>query len=158
MPNHTAIPPRAQEPTYLYLIGRAGSPRGPVKIGISVDPRGRLAQLQTSNARRLHIYAMQRVEDAPAFERRVHHILAAARCSGGTEWFGVSVQTARDVVRAMLAGHIVHPIQEDQPEDWDDELGRRKAARMRDLLWPKDERSDARKDHKKYSDIHFGAM
>lgn len=134
MVDNAAPSPKGQEPVYVYLIASAGHTRGPVKIGISVDPRGRLRQHQTSCPHKLQVYAMQRVENARAFEQRAHRIFAGVRCSGGTEWFGISVPIAREVLRNMLMGKVVRPLVKDRPEDHDEVLARRKSAELRDII------------------------
>lgn len=67
--------------TYLYAIGIGTG--GPVKIGISRDPKARLAQIQTSFPMRLVLIGTK--ASNVAAERAIHQLLGGARVSG--EWF-----------------------------------------------------------------------
>lgn len=77
--------------SFLYLIGPADADT-PTKIGISRDPRKRLAQLQTSSPQRLaikHTIATPDRETARRWERNAH-IYFACQCLHG-EWFNITV-------------------------------------------------------------------
>ncbi|CAN0439140.1 unnamed protein product, partial [Phaeothamnion confervicola] len=87
--------------TYLYAIGH---PSGPVKIGISDNPEGRLSQFQTScpfPIRLLHAEPCESREIAYSDERFIHRHLKEKRLWG--EWFDVpghmGIQHVQDTVQ-----------------------------------------------------------
>jgi len=71
---------------YVYLIEEA--PDGYTKIGVSVDPQGRLATLQTASSRPLVLRYTVKLDDPNALEHQLHHDFARHRLKG--EWFDVS--------------------------------------------------------------------
>lgn len=77
---------------YVYVI--AARPEGPVKIGYSADPQRRLAQLQTGQPEKLHLYHAEPFtpQRAPLFEKIIHKTIRHHRKKG--EWFDISVSTA----------------------------------------------------------------
>jgi hypothetical protein len=85
---------------YVYVIGPE---TGLQKIGIAIDPRARLAALQTASPFRLKIHVAVAVPFGVAHdvERRAHRRLKAARASG--EWFNVGPVDAIKVVEAAAA-------------------------------------------------------
>lgn len=87
-------------PTYLYAIG---NPNGPVKIGISDNPRGRLAQFQTScpfPITLLHAEPCESRDIAYADERFLHRHLKENHLYG--EWFDVPGYMAREHVECTV--------------------------------------------------------
>lgn len=68
-------------PSALYFIQPVGG--GPIKIGIALNPRRRLSQLNVSSFRRLGLLAV--VQGAADREVRIHEALAPHRLNG--EWF-----------------------------------------------------------------------
>ncbi|WP_354122427.1 GIY-YIG nuclease family protein [Bradyrhizobium sp. LA6.8] len=90
--------------TFLYAIGRRC---GPVKIGISANPKGRLAEFQTACPFKIHLLHFALCESrASAFEDEAsaHRFLREHRLWG--EWFNVDWTVAHDVVStAVLAGN-----------------------------------------------------
>jgi predicted GIY-YIG superfamily endonuclease len=81
---------------YLYVIGRE---RGPVKIGVSVSPNARLAQLQTGcpfQCELLHAEPLSNREEALFHEHEFHEICATKRLSG--EWFKMDFDAAKEVI------------------------------------------------------------
>lgn len=81
----------------LYVIG--ANPLGPLKIGISLNPEGRLKQLQTGHPEKLHLFATgtasftcgytkEPVRDSTA-ERFIHSYLGDRRQVG--EWFDICI-------------------------------------------------------------------
>jgi hypothetical protein len=81
----------------IYVIR---SESGPVKVGISSQPRLRLSEFRISSPVPLHLDYIIEVEgDAHVLEQRTHAILATRRMCG--EWFNVESHTAvAAVVRA----------------------------------------------------------
>jgi hypothetical protein len=77
---------------YVYLIVEAGEER--CKIGRSLDPKSRLASLQTGNPRTLRLAASflaDGPESASAYEAALHAEFADLKCDGGgSEWFHYS--------------------------------------------------------------------
>lgn len=74
---------RKPKPTFVYLI-RAGRSRfDPVKIGVAIDPRARLAVLQTGNPANLQL--LHWFKGGVREERLLHELLMPYRQSG--EWF-----------------------------------------------------------------------
>src|SRR3981189_1702802 len=73
--------------TFVYVI--ASGPRN-VKIGYSIDPERRLAQLQTGHERRLSLVHKEPVPDqqAPLIEKRIHHANRHKYLHG--EWFDLT--------------------------------------------------------------------
>ncbi len=83
-------------PTYLYAIGHTN---GPVKIGISDNPAGRLSQLQTScpfPISLIHAEPCESREIAYSDERFIHRHLKDRRLHG--EWFDVPAHLALQYV------------------------------------------------------------
>jgi hypothetical protein len=66
---------------HVYVIGAAN--RGPVKIGISECPEGRLCDLQTGNPEILVV--LGKFPDGEEDETELHKLFAAERLQG--EWF-----------------------------------------------------------------------
>lgn len=90
----------------LYLI--AGSIDGPVKVGISENPKKRLQQLGTANPTELKIFALAtafNAEDDTAGSAKVleatAHSLLASTYEKHREWFACSVQEALDFIDNM---------------------------------------------------------
>lgn len=67
--------------THVYFIQEGA--HGPIKIGFSVDPRARLAALQTCNPRELRLIGLR--PGSKEDERALHDRFAAQRVRG--EWF-----------------------------------------------------------------------
>ena len=78
---------RVKRPIYLYAIAVAGS----VKIGISVDPRNRLSEIQTSQPEKAELiwkrYAAMIYGDAYRKEKELHEYLSEYHIRG--EWFSI---------------------------------------------------------------------
>lgn len=77
-------------PTFVYVISgvRDGFPCAPCKVGITKDPAGRLAALQTGHPYPLTIVAALGFQDrsyAESVEHAFHAVQADSRMSG--EWF-----------------------------------------------------------------------
>jgi len=86
--------------TYLYAIG---NPSGPVKIGISDNPQGRLAQFQTScpfPIRVLHAEPCESREIAYSDESFLHRHLKERHLYG--EWFDIPGHHAREHVECTV--------------------------------------------------------
>lgn len=86
--------------TYLYAIGHKS---GPVKIGISDNPQGRLAMFQTSCPFRiqlLHAEPCESREIAYAEERFAHRFLRENRLHG--EWFDICGNDGIECVRSTV--------------------------------------------------------
>ncbi len=73
---------------------------GAQKIGISDDPIGRLAMLQTGNPYRMTVILSLEVDNALMVERAVHKELARFRIHG--EWFAVTPIAAVQMVSAKI--------------------------------------------------------
>lgn len=82
----------------IYFVQRVDG--GPIKIGFSRDVAGRVAALQTSVARELHVLAT--VPGDRALELEVHRRLSACRVRG--EWFEDCDAVRRMIERLRLAG------------------------------------------------------
>jgi hypothetical protein len=82
----------------MYLYAIIDTENCVVKIGRSVDPEGRCAQLQTGSASCLSVLHRVRVAEdrAAILERRLHRELAHLRCRG--EWFRISPERARGML------------------------------------------------------------
>jgi hypothetical protein len=88
--------PRDERPTYVYVIGR---PQGPVKVGISHHPGGRLSTLRTASSFPIDLlFAKQAASrgDAEMHERIFHKVFAASRAHG--EWFNMESAKAIDEI------------------------------------------------------------
>lgn len=80
---------------FVYVIGHSAD--GPVKVGHSVDPAIRCANLQTGNPERLSVlFQVECGDHAPAVETAVHEALAdyATDVPRLTEWFRVPAMEA----------------------------------------------------------------
>lgn len=87
-------------PTYLYAIGR---PEGPVKIGISNGPNGRLIALQTGcpfSLQIIHTVPIGTFDQARKHERAIHDIYAGDRLAG--EWFNIDGEQAIEAIETEL--------------------------------------------------------
>jgi hypothetical protein len=75
--------------TFVYVIGETED--GPVKVGISNNPLGRLVQLQTGHHGKLRLLALARtLVPARKVERALHTVLRDERMKG--EWFDVPLR------------------------------------------------------------------
>jgi hypothetical protein len=84
-------------PHYVYLIQKNKSRI--YKIGISTNPRGRLANLQTSNPDTLRLIHTWQVKEPYKTERLLHDMFAASRLQG--EWFALSHEQEAELVIFM---------------------------------------------------------
>lgn len=85
---------------FLYVIGRD---EGPVKVGISQNPWGRLKQLRTGcpfPARLMHVETMRDRAHAEEHERWFHEAHSILRTAG--EWFNMEAIIAVESVRTCL--------------------------------------------------------
>ena len=74
---------------YLYIIGR--SPEGPVKIGISINPRKRVKDLESAGGAKIKlIWLSPLCSNFLAIETDLHERLQDFRMHG--EWFDVPFQ------------------------------------------------------------------
>lgn len=109
--------PGTKNLAYLYVIG---ADSGPCKVGYSVAPKRRLADLQRPETRQLFICGSWPVGHAQALatERYAHWLLREHQVSG--EWFDVPSEIAGDAVsRALHEG-----VDPDYPMPRVDMLGR----------------------------------
>jgi hypothetical protein len=92
--------PGAIQGSFLYVIDDR---RGHVKIGVTTDPRGRLAALQTANPRPLVFATIWATPgDGYAVEAAAHTVLERFRMAG--EWFSVTPTVAVAAVGAAAQG------------------------------------------------------
>jgi hypothetical protein len=115
---------------FVYLIGEPDN--GPLKIGSSKDPVGRLRTMQTGNSRRLRIEHL--LIGDPNLEKLLHeiwreHAIISARNTGkvdapaGTEWFDPTVRDELEpIIRTAAEKQITYlkTITEDQQASFDD--------------------------------------
>ena len=82
---------------FIYVIGPL---EGAQKVGLTTDPKGRLATLQTGCPHELVLHVAVRVpfDEAHAVERRAHRLLA--RCCARNEWFDTTPAAAMNAVLA----------------------------------------------------------
>lgn len=96
---------------HLYFISAAG--REITKVGISSDPRKRLAGLQTASPYPLVLFASVAFDNragSVGAERVIHAALDDHRMSG--EWFAIDAASALDVndaVTGIIQGGDFHP-------------------------------------------------
>lgn len=95
----------------LYFVQAAAG--GPIKIGVSKNPRKRLAQLQTASPIDL---VLRRVVDDPnawGWERRLHELFAEWRMRG--EWFQAhpTVANVADALSSNTFAEDAIPLRED---------------------------------------------
>lgn len=91
---------RGRDYTFIYVIQSEG---GPCKVGISVTPRSRVAQMQTGHPWKLKICQLFRVKinEAYAVERQAHAAMKRKALLG--EWFDVTVTEAVDALLSIPA-------------------------------------------------------
>lgn len=79
---------------YVYIVdyGLDNECRPIVKIGLTQNPKSRLAQLNTSSPRRLEYFSVYQVADMAAVEREMHRMFADRRMNG--EWFHLTPREA----------------------------------------------------------------
>ena len=75
---------------FVYII--AESEAGPVKIGLSCNPRQRKGELQTGNHRELHVFAKVWCDDERQLEETLHVHFVSRRIRG--EWFDITATEA----------------------------------------------------------------
>lgn len=97
---HTSAPANSGfSEHFVYLIAETGD-APMVKIGVAINPKSRLDQLQTGNPRKLILhrqYGCPTKSMAHDLERISHEKLSSFRLKG--EWFNCAVQEARWVVK-----------------------------------------------------------
>lgn len=93
---------RARKPAWVYVIGRSD---GKLKIGVSRDPKRRLADLGTANAEPLSLIASVSVPAPAHVERFLHGLFARNRVGG--EWFVIDPQRVTRVLSGL--GQILAP-------------------------------------------------
>ncbi|KAA1057171.1 GIY-YIG nuclease family protein [Azospirillum argentinense] len=79
--------------TSVYVI--AGD-TGPVKIGVSINPKNRLSSVQNGHPHKLALRHVVPVAEAYRIEGAVHAALADKRLNG--EWFDVTADEARSAI------------------------------------------------------------
>lgn len=85
-----------------------------MKIGKSVDPARRVAQLQGGHPYKLRVLLLWEHHDTHAVESAVHRRLAGSRMAG--EWFAIALGEARSAVEEILKGFGDHlPAEEPTP-------------------------------------------
>ena len=107
----------------VYVI--APESKWPIKIGVSNSPRKRLADLQTSHWKVLHVmkgFWCASAKDALKVEREAHRMLREDnRCLLG-EWFDRTAEQAEEVIRFAAARHDVALGDEVPTEEIEDAL------------------------------------
>lgn len=83
--------------SHVYVVG---SDDGPMKIGIAIDPRNRLAELQVGHPFKLKVLRTWKHEAAAHIELAAHKILRGNRLQG--EWFSVSPEEAIAAVERAI--------------------------------------------------------
>ena len=83
----------------IYIISARGQT---LKVGISHDPLRRLQALQSGSPFMLWPEYTFEVDDAAAWEKRIHRLLAEYRSHG--EWFKLPVSRALEIIREALKG------------------------------------------------------
>jgi hypothetical protein len=118
-----------EEPCFVYFIGEE---HGPIKIGNSKDPIGRLRTMQTGNPRRLRIEHV--LMGAMPLEKLLHElwepyaIRSAAKAgkpnaSPGTEWFTPEIRETLLPIIVDASGRQTEYLQKAEEANMDD-LGR----------------------------------
>jgi T5orf172 domain len=117
-PTQQPSSPTARRISYVYIIGESRD--GPVKIGVSTNPKGRLSELQTGTPVKLKVLAKFRGDEEQ--EAFAHRLLGAHRING--EWFArtPAVNAFIDNVRrgVSVAGMVIDPALEFN--EWDEVL------------------------------------
>ena len=98
------------QPTAIYLMQMGGQ----VKIGISIDPESRLAQLNRNNPEPAHIVTTWTLEDFPTaytVEQKLHQRLrdyhaGLSGFDGATEWFNTTPCHAEWVIAGVIGQHL----------------------------------------------------
>lgn len=91
---------RARAAAYVYVIGRE---QGPIKVGVSSSPSGRLAQLQTGCPFKLEVLHTEPMLDrnhALKHEADFHAVYADKRLHG--EWFDLEPEYAIELIETGL--------------------------------------------------------
>lgn len=109
MPDVTHADEPAQKKTWIYAIGVAASPKGPVKIGRTTqDVKYRLSRIQQDRGLvapddldRKALSVLYAAVTEPWVEKRLHHHFRSYRICG--EWFALNpAVVAREVRMAVL--------------------------------------------------------
>jgi DNA-binding transcriptional regulator YiaG len=96
----TASVSEAPAQAYVYAIGATD---GPQKIGIAIDPKARIAELQTGSHIGLSINASAPVnrDELRTVESCCHFLLKASRIRG--EWFDVTPEQAGQAIEQAIS-------------------------------------------------------
>lgn len=117
---------------FVYIVGP--NRNGPLKVGISANPRDRVRELQVGNPEKLNLYWVYPCGAGAIYERIVHRILGARRLVG--EWFSVSVETAVGalwIASNISEGDDANNIPENQIRDWAHHIGLSASGRCDDI-------------------------
>ena len=88
------------KPTYIYVIGREG---GPVKIGVSVQPHGRVIELQTGCPFPLKLFYAHPIAtraEAMQHEAMIHRVYEENRLVG--EWFDICEEQGQEAIETTI--------------------------------------------------------
>lgn len=88
------------EAVYIYAIG---CPDGPVKIGVSASPQGRLNDLQVACPYKIDLLHMRQCRNrrhAMSHERLIHKIYSDHRLIG--EWFEIDEEIAIEAIDTSI--------------------------------------------------------
>lgn len=89
--------------TKLYAIGCSSS--GPIKIGVSENPKKRMHNFQTANASLLHTFFSIDVgtrELAMELESDIHEVYSEYRTRASGEWFSISSNQAIEAIETAI--------------------------------------------------------
>lgn len=98
--NEVKAAAKARQSAFVYVIGRE---EGPVKVGISSNPRKRLSQIRTAcpfHAELLHVEPMLDRWHARYHEEMFHGVYEEKRLNG--EWFDLDAELAIEQVETSL--------------------------------------------------------
>lgn len=109
--------------SFVYVIGEPDE--GPIKIGFSKDPIGRLRNMQTGNSRRLRMEYV--LVGAMGTEKLLHHfweshaILSASKkgtpgAAPGTEWFKPEARTQLLPIVERAVALQIEMLKRDEPQ------------------------------------------
>jgi len=98
---------------WVYIV--CWQQRGPCKVGMAMTPHGRIAELQTGNPYKLHIWRAYGFSDrgvACMVEQKTLYRLGAMRMQG--VWVGATVNQTEDAVLSVCASNGLTPARYDK--------------------------------------------
>ena len=109
-----------QDRVYIYVIGRE---EGPVKVGISTKPWGRLPTIQTGCPLKIELLFVRQANDrdhALYHERYIHLDFEEKRLAG--EWFNIEAEDVIEQIESAFDMETFFQIKERLEKKWREKM------------------------------------